>query len=176
MKNVHLGLVTGLLAVLLTANAKAGDCAGTPPNAVMALPDPLAKWAKIVCTPYGHVISSRDGWVWSNPGAYSPVFIPAQMVKKDPAPLGNKSYFTKIEMTKIEDDEFQEAYTAVHGNFAADSHLPDGYRLDVTSVSGDTLTLDFFDYGTYVWGIWCATGHCDPASRFMVLDMTHRPQ
>jgi hypothetical protein len=142
----------------------------------MTLPPPLSKWATLVCTPYGHIISNHDGWIWSNPGAYSPVFIPAQMVQNNPEPLGNQSYFTKIEMTKVDGDEFQSAYSTYHQGFAPDSKMPAGYRLNVTSISGKALVLYFFDYGTYAWGIWCPSGKCDPSSRFMILDMAHPPK
>ena len=39
------------------------DCAGSPPDAVMNLPAPLEKWGQITCTPYGHMLTSRDGWM-----------------------------------------------------------------------------------------------------------------
>lgn len=168
-------IVSTVLFSIAASKARADDCAGTPAAAVTALPPPLAKWGALVCTPYGQIISNHDGWIWSNPGAYSPVFIPSQMVKSNPKPLGNQSYFTKIEMTKVNGDEFQSAYTAYHGNFAPDTKIPVGYRLDLASVTGKKLILYFFDYGTHAWGIWCGTGKCDPASRFMILDMAHRP-
>ena len=163
-------------SICCTTQVRADDCTGTPAGAVMTLPEPLSKWGTIVCTPYGHIISNRQGWIWSNPGGYSPVFIPAQMVQKDPAPVGNASYFTKIEMAKVQGPEFQVAYQAYHQNFAPDTKMPNGYRLDVSSVSGRTLQLFFFDYGTHAWAIWCPDGKCDPSSRFMILDMAHNPQ
>lgn len=153
--------------------AHAGDCSGTPPDAVMTLPQPLSKWGTLVCTPYGHIISNHEGWIWSNEGAYSPVFIPSQMMRDNPLPVGNKSYFTRINLVKVDGPEFQTAYSAFHGNFAPDKTLPTGYRLDLESVSGRTLKLYFFDYETHAWGIWCTTGVCDPGSRFMLIDMSH---
>jgi len=156
------------------SEAQADDCTGTPADAVMALPQPLAKWGVLVCTPYGHIISNRKGWIWSNPGGYSPVFIPSQMVKENPAALGNKSYFIKIEMNKVEGDEFRSAYAAYHEGFAPEQTQPDGYRLDLASISGEKLKLYFFDYGTHAWAIWC-TKECAPSSRFMILDMSKRP-
>jgi hypothetical protein len=167
----------GTVALGLSAfisQARAFDCAGTPAGAVMTLPDPLAKWGALVCTPYGHIISNRAGWVWSNPGSYSPVWIPSQMVRAAPASLGNQSYFIKIEMTKVKGDEFQTAYSVFHDRFAPEPKPPDGYRLDLVSISGRTLKLYFFDYGTFASGIWCPE-QCDPSSRFMILDMSRRP-
>jgi hypothetical protein len=156
------------------SQARAYDCTGTPADAVMTLPQPLAKWGALVCTQYGHIISNREGWIWSNPGTYSPVFIPSQIVQTNPAPFGNQSYFTKIEMNKVVGDEFQAAYSSYHKGFGQDPAQPDGYRLDLVSISGKALKLYFFDYGSYAWAIWC-TQECDPNSRFMILDMSKRP-
>jgi hypothetical protein len=155
--------------------AQADDCTGMPSGAAMTLPQPLSRWAELICTPYGQIITNHQGWIWSNPGSYSPVFIPSQMVVSDPKSLGNNSYFTKIQLTKVEGDEFQSAYSVFHGRMAPDPKLPEGYRLDVASVSGNALVLYFFDYGSHAWGIWCPHGICDSDSRFMVLDMAHRP-
>jgi len=154
--------------------APVGDCAGTPADAVVDLPPPLNAWGQIACTPYGHIISNKEGWIWSYPGAYAPVFVPSQMVRKNPAELGNRSYFTNIKMTKVEGAEFEEAYSAFHASFRKDEALPIGYRLDATSVSGKNLKLYFFDYGDSAWGIWCRET-CDPKLSFMVLNMAKRP-
>jgi hypothetical protein len=153
--------------------APRGDCAGTPADAVVELPAPLNAWGQIVCTTYGHIISNKEGWLWSYPGAYSPVFVPSQVVPDSPAELGNKSYFTSISMTKVEGNEFQAAYSAFHSQFDENEALPVGYRLDVASVSGNTLKLYFFDYGDFAWGIWCPD-KCEANLSFMVLNTAMR--
>jgi hypothetical protein len=151
-------------------------CAGAPPaQAVTTLPQPLAKWGSLICTPYGYIISNHEEWIWSNPGSYAPVFVPAQMVRTNPAALGKTSYFTKIDMAKVSGDEFKTAYDAYHSHYAPDPQLPAGYRLDVQSISGGTLTLYFFDYGANAWGIWCPDGKCVPESKFMLIDMSKKP-
>ncbi|MDR3528240.1 MAG: hypothetical protein P4L57_13275 [Rhizomicrobium sp.] len=150
-------------------------CAGLPPEARTTLPDPLAKWGSLVCTPYGQILSNHQGWIWSYPGAFAPVFIPSQMVRDNPEPLGNKSYFTSIQWTKVEGEEFQRAYSVFQTGFAPAKKNPVGYRLDVRSVSGRELELYFFDSDTYAWGIWCPEHKCDAASRFMILDMSKKP-
>jgi hypothetical protein len=174
-------LASALMALLLSgadARADTGDCTGTPPDAVTTLPAPLDKWATMVCTPYGHIISNKNGWIWSYPGTYAPVFVPAQMVEKAPAEVGNKIYFTKISFEKDSGPDFQTAYKVFGTGFAPDKKIPDGYRLEATSVTGSTLMLYLFDYGTYAWGIWCGMNKfsCDPKTRFMIMDMSHKPQ
>ncbi len=161
------------LIVCTPANAK--SCTGLPAAAVTTLPQPLARWAALVCTPYGQIISNHQEWIWSKPGSYSPVFVPSQMVVSDPKPLGSGSYFTNVTIAKVAGGQFQSAYSAFHKGFASDPQLPDGYRLDVMSVSGKKLVLYFFDYRTHAWGLWCPEEKCKPESRFMILNVAHKP-
>lgn len=164
-----------LLALGGTAQAQSGsDCAGSPPDAVTTLPSPLSSWGQVVCTPYGHIITNQEGWIWSNPGSYSPVMIPAQMVQTNPEPLGNSSYFTRISFTPVEGKEYATAHEAINKGFDEEEMMPKGYRLDVTSVSGKSLKLYFFEAGDSIWGIWCRED-CDTGSRFMLLNMQKKP-
>lgn len=131
----------GLLGILLLSGAvnasPVGDCEGMPEEAITELPSPLSQWGVIVCTPYGHIISNKEGWIWSNPAAYSPVMIPSQMVRNNPEPLGNKSYFTRIEMTPIKGDEANASIKLIEPEFGPSEEKPKIYRLEVRSVSGN---------------------------------------
>lgn len=177
---LNLTLVAALICSLAAgiAAARADGCTGTPAQAVMELPQPLARWGQIICTPYGHIISSHPGWVWSNVGSYSPVMIPAQMVVDHPASTGNLSYFTKIAMVEVKGDKYYEIYNIFHSHLGPDGALPKAFRLDVDSVPGPPvthLTLYFFDYGASAWGMWCPHEKCDPTTNFMILDMARSP-
>ena len=152
-----------------------GDCKGTPPEAVMILPAPLSKWGEISCTPFGHVLTSRKDWIWILPTVRQPIFVPSQMVDRLPQLLGNKSYFTRIEMMRIGGEEFASAYDTFHEGFDPNETIPDGYRVDLTSASGKTVRLYFFDYDTYAWGMECRDAKCERDSRFMILDKDHMP-
>ena len=155
--------------------ADESDCTGSPSAAVMTLPKPLDKWGRIACTQFGHVLTSHDGWLWVMPRERVPVIVPSQMVDRMPAPLGNKSYFTAIEVTRVSGEEFQEAYRTFHRGFDQREAMPNGYRADLISVSGKKLTIYFFDYETYAWGMECIAGVCAGNSRFMILDKDHMP-
>lgn len=165
-----------LMAFLsLTSDAEpAGECEGTPKFAVTTLPAPLDGWGQIVCTPFGHIITNKEGWVWSNPGSYSPVMIPSQMVRSIPEPLANESYFTKIEMNELSDNEAEEAVIIFEKGFDTSGTKPKVYALNVASVSGKSLGFKFFDYGDSQWGMWC-NRECDPNSKFMLLNMAKGP-
>ncbi len=145
-------------------------CQGTPSDAVMRLPGRLNDWGQIICSPYGHVILAKAGWVWSYPGSYAPVWLPAQMVKQDPQPLGNTAYFKKIDLTLVKGKEAEIPFNAFRKHFPNESPPDTTYRLDLLSSSGKSLRLFFLDYER-PWGIWCPDGVCDPSSAFMILNM-----
>ena len=96
------------------------------------------------------------------------------MVRENPQQIGNNSYFTRIDLAKVDGAEFETAYLAFHDGFGKDERTPTGYRLDVMSNTGKTLKLYFFDYGDSAWGIWCPD-KCEPGSRFMLMNMAKRP-
>jgi hypothetical protein len=153
---------------------KAGNCSGSPDAAVTKLPFPLNKWGQVSCTKYGHVLTSHDGWIWFLPSAGA-VLVPSQVTMGDPKEVGNEDYFTKIEIAQVKGDEFKNAYGKLMTNLEKDEVKPDGYRVDITTSSGDTLKIYFFDYDTYAWGMDC-TSSCDPEARFIVLDKNHKPE
>ena len=169
--------ITGAVLAVCAASAgwAAEPCEGLPQEAVTTLPGLLAKWGALVCTPYGQILSNHEGLIWTYPGGYLPVFVPSQLVRDNPEPLGNKSYFTRITWNKVDGDEFRLAYSAFTTGFAPEQKMPDGYRLDVKSISGREMELYFFDYGSSAWGLWCPERKCDSQSRFMILDMSKRP-
>jgi len=157
--------------------AESHDCSAASPDAVIKLPMPLAKWGRVVCTPIGHVLTSSENWVWIMPDASGMVFIPSQLMDKPAEEMGdNKSYFTKIDVKKVQGDEFEKAYDTFHVGFDDKEVKPDAYRVDLVSVSGETMRLFFFDYDSYAWGMTCEEDKCDPDTRFMVLDKNHRPE
>src|SRR5215831_4527908 len=153
---------------------KAGDCSGTPNAAVMKLPFPLSKWGQVECTKFGHVLASQASWIWILPAA-GPVLVPSQVTMGDPKEVGNDAYFTKIEITPVKGGEFVNAYQTLMTNLDKDEVKPDGYRVDITTSGGETLKIYFFDYDTYAWGMDC-TSSCDAETRFVVLDLNHKPE
>ena len=159
-----------LLALNVNA-APVGECEGTPASAVMILPEPLNAWGQIICTKYGHIIANKDGWIWSNAGGFRPVMIPSQMVRYAPQSVGNESYFTQIEMQVLSGVDAQKSIEILESSFDKSSSIPKVYSLQVASISGKTLKLNFFDYGDSKWGMWC-NKECKPDSSFMLLNMS----
>src|SRR5882672_2963580 len=107
-------------------------CAGTPRDAVTTIPAPLRKWAHIDCTPFGHVLTSRDGWMWAWLDGSGKVLVPSQMVEKDPDRVGNESYFTAIEVTELDAGESADALQNFHDALEGAEAMPQGYRAALT--------------------------------------------
>jgi hypothetical protein len=173
-----------LILLVLTVLARPGvpragtpiiDCVGSPAEAVMTLPPPLDKWGKITCTPYGHVLAPTGNWTWIWPDGSGTVFIPSQLVMSNPELLGNRSYFTGIEVTRVTGAEFDRAYATFREGLDLREVPPDAYRADLTSVSGKVMTVYFFDYDTFAWGMSCPDNNCVQDSRFIMLDRTREP-
>ena len=162
-----------LVAPLFVSGAPSGNCDGAPKEAIVELPSPIDDWGQILCTPYGHILSAKEGWLWTNPGGYSPVMIPSQMVRSEPKQLGNESYFTEINLVVLEGKEAEESIALFETGFDKSESPPRVYSLQVVSVAGKTLGFRFFDFGSSAWGMWC-NKECKPSSRFMLLDMSKR--
>ena len=168
-------LLLCLLACSSTSQAEAASdqsCKGSPANAVLKLPPPLSEWGALVCTPYGHIISNHDGWYWSKPGGYSPVFIPSQMVRNNPKAIGNSSFFTKIDLSEVplDSQEAQQALLEIQKGYSPETPKA-AYRLYVEGSLGRHLVLYFFDWGKSLNGIWCGEDgtKCESSTSFMLL-------
>src|SRR6266850_4648490 len=168
--------------------AQDSSCGVSPAEAVTTLPAPLDKWAQILCTQTGQVITGHEGWVWIEPTRHAVVIIPSQNMKadrdgvavdQDAAKDGrkaDKSYFTKVELTKVSGDEFAKVYEIFHAGFDANDGQPTAYRLELKTMSGKAMRLYMFDYFTYGWGMACSDEACDPHSRFVMLNMNEDPK
>lgn len=169
----HLALVLLLSAPSVAFAAPEIDCNGSPKDAALELPAPLSDWGRVVCTPYGHVIASQTGWIWTYPGAMAPVFVPSQMIRSSPKELGNSSYFSRVSFDQMPlgDDLTAKALTALDSGYKA-SKPSHAYKLTAKSSLGTTLSMYFFQTGDSIWGIWCddAGKECNSDTGFMVLD------
>lgn len=149
------------------------DCYGSPGEAVTRLPAPLRKWGHISCTQFGHMLESREGWVWAWLDGSGSVAIPSQMVKHNPAQLGNNSYFVTVDVLELQPDELKVATSVFYDGLDMEEHELKGYRVSLTSVSGLSATLYFFDFDKFAGGMWCPDDACIPQSRFMIMERDH---
>ena len=152
------------------------DCQGTPNQAVRVLPAPLRKWGYIHCTEFGHMLESRDGWVWAWLDGSGEVAIPSQMVKRNPLALGNDSYFVTIEVSDLAPEKLVFAVSLFNEGLNISEGEVKGYRAQLTSVSGRSTTIYFLEFGTFAGGIWCPDEGCVLQSRFMIMEKDHAAQ
>lgn len=145
------------------------ECSDSPREAVTSLPAPLRKWGAISCTPYGQVLGSRDGWMWASLDDAKGVLIPSQMIHGHPKALGNDSYFVSIDVRQLEDDDLASAAGLFDAGLDIDMADVKAYRVALTSVSGDTATFEFFDFGKFAGGMYCPDEGCVADSRFLIM-------
>jgi len=145
------------------------ECKGSPLDAVMILPSPLRKWGEIVCTPFGHELRSRDGWIWASLDDGKSVRVPSQMVVRNPAPIGNQSYFADIQVQELPEADTVLALATFSEDLPLDEMSAKAYRGTLTSVSGGEITLYFFDFGDFAGAMWCPDESCVSSSRFLIM-------
>lgn len=171
---VFLSVMATVLSVGSTQpKAAADECYGSSSQAVKVLPAPLRKWGFITCTQFGDMLESRDGWVWAWLDGSGEVAIPSQMVKENPAELGNESYFVTIDVSDLNPEKLVFAFALFADGLNISEAEIKGYRVQLTSVSGNSTTIYFLDFGTFAGGIWCPDDGCVPQSRFMIMEKDH---
>jgi len=84
------------------------DCDHPPERAVRTLPEPVARWAQLDCTPVGQMLISSEDWVWRYPGSFTDrPFLPAWM-SADPGISAEPRYFKSIAARQAGADEAQQ--------------------------------------------------------------------
>ena len=172
-----LALMVGSGMTVSRADDLGEECMGTPLDAVMMLPSPLREWGQINCTPYGHALVSRDGWVWASLDDGKKVRIPSQIARGKLAEIGNESYFTSIRETPVEGEDRADTAAIFQDGLDLKGDLSNVYRVELTSVSGHLMVVYFFDFGSFAGGMWCPDNGCVPESRFLIMqqDDAHKP-
>ena len=149
-----------------------GDCTGSPADAVLELPAGIADWGTLACTAHGHIIANDPRWVWHYFPSREAILVPSQLTGSEP--LGNASYFTRIEYAPMPtaDKRVQAAWVALFGEVPMKSAWAVN-RLTVVNAVEQAVTLFFFNFQDQDkrWGIFCnadGTG-CQASTKFLVL-------
>ena len=172
-----MALALGCGTAVSQENDRDEQCKGSPMDAVMLLPAPLRKWGQVNCTPFGHTLGSRDGWIWASLDDGSKVRIPSQTSRGKLAEIGNASYFTSIHEDQLDDEDRANVTEVFEDGLSLKGDASNVFRVELTSVSGRSMTLYFFDFGTFAGGMWCPANGCVPESRFLIMeqDEAHKP-
>jgi hypothetical protein len=153
------------------------SCADSPQDAVLTLPDPLTSWGSVYCTKYGHSVAAKERWIWSFPGAFAPVHLPAQMVRENPKEVGNTAYFKQISLEPLASTAADDAVAKINGTLGtrADSPVANAYKLTLKNQDGKSHVVLFVQTvaevkaGRGLWGLWCDES-CKGGSPFMLLN------
>jgi hypothetical protein len=130
------------------------DCASTDKQAVLQIPPPADKLARVSCTKWGHIIQPVVNWIWTQPGGYRPVFFPAQMVATNPKETGNDDYFVDIRVRELPAGETSEKWklvsTTIPGQMTADLRA---LAIIAKNRKSQSHTIYLFNSG---WGYGCS--------------------
>lgn len=147
-----------IIAILTSGSALAQngqiDCASSDKQAVIRIPSPADKLARVSCTKWGHIIQPVVNWIWTLPGGYRPVFFPAQMVASKPNPVGNNEYFVEIRARELPAAESLEKWEFVAAAMSGQAP-PDLRSLEILAKNrkGQSHTIYLFNSG---WGYGCS--------------------
>ena len=141
-------------------------CEGSPKSAKLDVPIPANKYLHIVCSKYGHILHPTKGWFWTQPGGFSPVYYPAQMVRSDPEESGNKIYFENIEVTELNPELVVEKWGQLGMMFDSNDPTPKKAMEVIASTStGSSHIIYVFEGG---WG-WSCSHSCENKTVFLMI-------
>ena len=113
---------------------------------------------------FGQVLMSQKNWIWVQLDGEGIVIVPSQLVSHPV--VGEDAYF-KASTSAISPGRI----TSASGPSATlDKETAHGYRVDVSSGSGRSTTIYFFDFPTFAAGIWCPHDVCVSESRFVIVE------
>jgi hypothetical protein len=111
MRSLFFVILTALSS-LATAQSIEIPCEGSPKDAVLSVPQPADRFLHVLCSRFGHLLTATRGWLFTQPGAYAPVFFPAQMVRENPAETGHSVYFKSINVKSLTGPEATAKWSA----------------------------------------------------------------
>ncbi len=157
------------------------DCEHPPADALKKLPEPLSRWARIVCLPSGQILSQSADVQWRYPGSWvDKVLLPARTGadEQDSRPR----YFTHIDVRELPAGEARTRHqqlmkrVTVYADRIADvntNQVPDAPKLAWEIVSTNNQKNAFQIYlmqhegKPEIWGLVCAP-ECEAHMSFIV--------
>ena len=143
------------------------DCASTDKRAVLQIPPPADKLARVSCTKWGHIIQPIVNWIWTKPGRFQQVFFPAQMVARNPQTTGNADYFVEIRARELSAAESADKWKMIAASIPGKT--PSNLRtLEITAKNrkDQSHTIYLFNSG---WAYGCSP-RCVKESIFLLIN------
>jgi hypothetical protein len=155
-------LLTLLASSAHALAAEEPSCEAAPKDAVLAIPEPVDQWAKIACTPSGHVVTFTPSYGWFSHSSKKLISFSAQP-ERDSAYSGKHGYyFTKITVEQLSDGVgkvlaevyMPEIYSSLTG-YDVPAEIPVLYDVTFVTNKGQRLGLNFFAYRKETFGNAC---------------------
>lgn len=145
-------------------------CTSAPDDAVLNVPAPANRWARLICTRYGHMAVAGSGLSWTFPDSAQPLFLPAQEVQDAPKEIAHQAYFADIDAWKT---DFEEGVRirGEHAKFVereAGAPEPEVIKLRLTNQDGARHTLYILDWTSRAAGLLCL----DECTRYLPFIIT----
>ena len=149
------------------------SCDGSPAQAVLTVPKPADKFLHVFYTRFGHALEPNNGWFWTPPGKYKPVFFPAQMVRKDPKFSGNTIYFKSIIVSALSGKLAEKKWSVLAEKFP--KATPPTKAIAISTVNNDNEPHRIYIF-TNAWGYSC-NPKCSKDNAFiMVSEDNNKPE
>lgn len=168
---VFLGVLVLLSSAALTC-ASAQDieipCDGSPGAAVLKVPPPGDRFLRVLCSKFGHLLAPVAGWFWTQPGAYAPVFFPAQMVQQNPKESGTNVFFKSIAVDALSGKAAQDKWSPLAELFPHESPPEAALEVIAENNSGERHRIYIFPNS---WGYSCSPT-CRKENAFILISQT----
>lgn len=168
-----------LLLCILSFNLWASEdpnCSNSPKDAVLIIPEPINKWAKVICSKYGHIATYTQDFGWFSHKSKKLRSFGAQLAKGSPLVGSHGYYFTDISVEKYSeaigkvmvDIYMPEIYFSFFG-MDIPQEIPEAYMLSFTNNEKQELGIIFFIYKKYAFGTACWDA-CSPINGFAIIE------
>ena len=170
MKNINITLCIFLVS-LFTTNSEAKSPWLECGKEQSKLTGEISNWGEVKCTKFGELITAKNGWVWSLPGGYKPIYLPA--FSNEPTKELQDKYrkFKSIKFSIISNSESKTALSEFRSYFSGASDTkPSIYKLTMLKASNDKIEVYFFKSKyNEIWG-FTRTPEWKPNHPFMVIN------
>lgn len=126
--------LVGLAAAPSFAQGPTTSCDGAPAGSVLAVPDPFARFVRVVCGEHGHALAPVPGQAWILPGA-APFVVPAFDEAAGSPPRG-RPYFSSLVVERPSPEQSHGVAALIRDTFLVAAHVP----LVVARLSAETST------------------------------------